>query len=91
MIDNINETLLSIAISSPKKRLKALHNLHIHTYTKKHTHMHAHTYTHTHTHTHHFLTKYLGGGEERENTAPTVNIKYMYNDENNPGKRKQNS
>ena len=42
-------------------------------------------HTHTHTHTHHNSYKVLGGGG---NIAPTINIKYMYNDENNAGKRK---
>ena len=53
-------------------------------YTHTHTHMHLHP-QHAHSHT---LNSYKvrGGG-----IAPTINIKYMYNDENNTGKRKQNS
>ena len=58
-----------------KKGLKGLHNLH------------PYKFTHTHTT---ILTKYLGGGGGVD-IAPTINSKYMYNDENNTGKRKQNS
>ena len=49
-------------------------------------HTSIHTHTCTSIHSHHNSYKVGVGG----NIAPMINIKYMYNDENNTGKRKQN-
>ena len=46
----------------------------------------THTHTSMHTHTPQFIQSTVGGGD----IAPMINIKYLYNDENNTGITKQN-
>ena len=62
-----------------KKGLKMLNSLH------------TRTSIHTCVHTPRNFYKVIGGGVGWGDIAPTINIKYKYNDESSTGKSKQNA